>query len=744
MSNIKRVLFIFYCIVIASSINAQNRGILRGLVTDSTNSEPLAFGNVYVKELGIGTSTDSRGYFIIPSIPAEKNLTLIISYVGYQTKSVIINLEKNKVTHYDIKLVPASVELKTIEKIAERINKENQLDLSLQRLISRDIEALPQGVESDLFRSLQYLPGVQSTGDISARFYVRGGASNQNLVLIDGITLYNPFHALGIFSVIDPDIINNVEFYKGGFSSEHGNRLSSIMKIITKDGNKNNFSAKASASYLSGKFMIEGPIPDGSFYFAGRKSYSTSILKKFLNDKNVPADFYDFSFKTNYSNPDFISGAKFSFNGFFSGDRVTNKNPLLEDFKWSNNLFGFKWFQISDSPLFFELGVSFSNFKGEVIPKLSNVFQSENKIEDATLQMDFSYVFDSKDELGVGFHVKQIKTNLITENLGGTKNNFNSSGANIVFYSKYKLLRWNFLGIDAGTRINLSSLSGSKKLKTFEPRFSFTLKPFSFIALKGSAGLYQQELITITDENEVINLYEPWTILPSYLIPPAAVHYIGGIDISFTNNLSLTAEGYFKKIKNLPLLNDKKVLFNDPDFISGNGESSGLEFLLKYKNNYFQFTSSYTFAYAYKEIDGKWYYPRYDVRHSASFILEFNPGRNWLITLTWLYSSGLPFTQILGYYDKLYLNNLFIPWYQLDPRSPYTIIGIQNLGRLPDYHRMDLSFSKKFKINFVSAIIDINLINVYNRKNIFYFKRETGERVNMLPFLPTATIKIEL
>ncbi|MEG8988134.1 carboxypeptidase-like regulatory domain-containing protein [Ignavibacteria bacterium 4148-Me] len=744
MNNIKKVLFIFYCVVIVNSINAQSTGILRGLVTDSTNSEPLAFGNVFIKELGIGTSTDSRGYFIIPSIPAEKNFTLIISYVGFQTKSIVINLAKNKITHYNIKLVPASVELKTIEKVAERINKENQLDLSLQRLLSRDIESLPQGVESDLFRSLQYLPGVQSTGDISARFYVRGGASNQNLVLIDGITLYNPFHALGIFSVIDPDIINNVEFFKGGFSSEFGNRLSSIMKIITKDGNKNNFSAKASASYLSGKFMIEGPIPDGSFYFAGRKSYSTFILKKFLNDKNVPADFYDFSFKTNYSNSDFVPGAKFSFNGFFSGDRVTNQNPLLEDFKWSNNLFGFKWFQISDSPLFFELGVYFSNFKGEVIPKFSNVYQSENKIEDATLQMDFSYVFDSKDELGVGFHVKQIKTNLITENLGGTKNNFNSSGANIVFYSKYKLLRWNFIGIDAGTRINLSSLSGNDNLKTFEPRFSFTLKPFSFIALKGSIGLYQQELITITDENEVINLYEPLTILPSYLIPPAAIHYIGGIDISFTNNLNLTAEGYFKKIKNLPLLNDKKVLFNDPDFISGNGESSGLEFLLKYKNDYFQFTSSYTFAYAYKEIDGEWYYPRYDVRHSASFIFEFNPGKDWLISLTWLYNSGLPFTQILGYYDKLYLDNLFIPWYQLDARQPYTIIGIQNLGRLPDYHRMDLSLSKKFRINFVSAILDINLINVYNRKNIFYFKRETGERVNMLPFLPTASIKIEL
>lgn len=738
------ILLCYLSLIFVSNVNGQSLGTLRGLVTDSTNSEPLAFGNVYIKELAIGTSTDSKGYFIIPSIPAEKNFTLIVSYVGYRTKVINIFLVKNKITHLDIKLIPASVELKTIEKIGERINKENELDISLQKLIARDIETLPKGVESDLFRAIQYLPGVQSTGDISARFYVRGSAGNQNLVLLDGITLYNPFHALGIFGAIDPDIINNVEFYKGGFNSEIGNRLSSVIKIITKDGNKNNFSAKASASYLTGKFMLEGPIPDGSFYLAGRKSYSTSILKKFLNNKNVPADFYDFSFKMNYSNPEFIKGAKFSINGFFSGDKVINDDPRFEDFNWTNNLFGFKWFQISDSPLFFELGISVSNFKGEIIPKLSNVLQSKNEIQDVTLQMDFSYVFNSKDELDIGFHIKQIKTNLMKENITGNENNFFTSGANIVFYGKYKLLRWKFLGVDIGSRINLASLSGNKKLKVFEPRFNFTLKPFSFIAFKGAIGLYQQELITITDENEVINLYEPWIILPSYLIPPNAFHYIGGLEIFIMNNFSLDIEAYYKRIENLPLLNDKKVLFKDPDFISGTGESSGIEFLLKYSNDLYNISSSYTFAYAYKEINGLRYYPKYDIRHAGNFIFEINLGKDWSTSITWLYNSGLPFTQILGYYDKLYLDNIFVPWYQYDPRKPYTILGIQNLGRLPDYHRLDFSISKKFRIRFFKATLDVNLINVYNRKNIFYFSRDTGERVNMLPFLPTATIKVEL
>lgn len=332
----KKIFFIL--ILLCSSIYTQSQeiGTLRGFVTDSTTSEALAYGNVFIKELNKGASTDARGYFLIPSIPADKDFSLVVSYVGYKTKNLVIHVSKNKVTQYNIQLVPSSVELQTIEKIGEKIIERNETDISLQRIIARDLEALPQGVETDIFRSLQYLPGVQSTGDVSARFYVRGGASNQNLVLVDGVTVYNPFHALGLFSVIDPDMINNVEFYKGGFSADLGGRLSSVMKIITKDGNKNRFSGKASASYLTGKFLVEGPIPDGSFIITGRKSYSNNILKKFLNDQSVPADFYDFSFKGNYTSFDFIPGGKFTVNGFFSGDNINNTDPRIEDFKWSN------------------------------------------------------------------------------------------------------------------------------------------------------------------------------------------------------------------------------------------------------------------------------------------------------------------------------------------------------------------------------------------------------------------------
>ncbi|MEW6195044.1 MAG: TonB-dependent receptor [Bacteroidota bacterium] len=735
------LLLIFSAIVLSQP---QNTGTLRGFVTDSTTSEALAYGNVFIQELNKGASTDARGYFLIPSIPAERNFSLVVSYIGYKTKTITIRVAKDKVTQFNIKLIPGSIELQTIEKIGERIAERNETDISLQRIIARDLEALPQGVETDIFRSLQYLPGVQSTGDVSARFYVRGGASNQNLVLVDGVTVYNPFHALGLFSVIDPDMINNVEFYKGGFSADLGGRLSSVMKIMTKDGNKNRFSGKASASYLTGKFLLEGPIPDGSFILTGRKSYSNSILKKFLNDQTVPADFYDFSFKGNYSSEDFIPGGKFSVNGFFSGDNIKNSDPRIEDFKWSNNLFGFKWFQVGDSPLFYELSASISTFKGEVIPKLSNVRETFNKVEDIGLNMDFTYIFDSKDEIGVGFHIKQIKTDLFIENSRSIPVNLGSSAANISLYAKYKFLQFDFLGLDIGTRLNLATLSSNKNTKFLEPRLNFTISPFEWLAFKGAVGIYQQELTTVSDENEVINLFEPWIISPSYLVPATANHYILGTEISPWNFLKFGVEGYYKLVKNLSLLNEEKVLPSDKDFVAGEGESYGLELMLKFTPGPINFTSSYTYAHAYKELENKLYYPRYDIRHTLSLSLEVNIGGGWSASSVWIYNSGIPFTQIMGYYDRYYFENIFAPWDQLDPRQPYAILGIQNLGRLPDYHRLDLTLSKKFDFDIIKVDMDFSIINVYDRKNIFYFKRDTGERVNMLPFLPTATLKVEL
>lgn len=725
--------------------NLDNTGTVRGSVSDSTNGEALAFGNVVLKEINRGASTDGHGNFRIPGVPGNRTYTLMVSYVGYKTKEISVFVGVNKITDVKVELSPIAVEMRAVEKVGERIIEKNATDIGLQRISIKDLEVMPKGVEMDVFRTIQYLPGVQSTGDVSARYYVRGSASNENLVLLNGVTLYNPFHALGIFSVIDPDMINNLEFYKGGFTAEYGGRLSSVLNVITKDGNKKNFSASATSSFLTGKALVEGPIPHGSFLLAGRKSYNTSVLRKFLDNKDAPINFYDVGFKLNYSNPNFVKGGKFVIHGFASKDNLDNNNPQRENIDWSNKMVGLRWFQVTDTPLYYELGLSYSNFEGNVIPNFSQVKPKKNTVDDISLNMNFNYIFETKDELAFGLDVKDVDTRLILQNSFGASADVGSHGTNISIFGKYKFLRYDKFGADIGARFNISSLTQSSQ-NTFlaEPRVSLTYRLFPWLALKGAWGIYSQELTTLSDENEVISLFEPWIISPRYLPVASAIHYTIGMKADISNSLSLDIQGYYKVLHNIPTINDKKVLETDHDLLPASGESYGWEFLLNFNQDPVSITASYSLGWAYKHLDGWTYFPRYDTRDQVNLIGVLNIGKGWQFSAMWIYNSGRPFTQSWGYYDKLYFGDLYSQDSQLESYRPFSILADRDLGRLPQYHRLDISLSKSFVFSWIKFDLDASIINVYDRKNIFYFDRNTGRRVNMLPILPTATLKIEI
>jgi hypothetical protein len=734
---------LFFILIFSFNTNAQEFGKLRGIVTDSTNGEALAYCNVFVQELNTGASTNERGLFLINSLPANTKFTLAVSYVGYETKQILVEILPDRVNDIDIRLNPLSIELQTIEKVGEKIIEKNATDIGLERISIKQIENLPKSVETDVMRSLQYLPGVSSTGDISAKYYVRGGTSDQNLILLNGVTIYSPFHSLGIFSVIDPDIINSVDFYKGSFTSEFGGRLSSVLNVISKDGNKNRFGGMASVSFLTAKALVEGPIPNGSFIITGRKSISDQVLKKFLNDDIVPIDFYDFSFKLNFSSPDLWHNAKFVLFGFFSGDKIKYDDPTRESYKWKSNLIGFEWLQIFDVPVYSRIAVSLSQFDGEVIPNLTTIKPMKNLVDDFNISVDFNIVSDSKDETSLGLNLKVLDTQLLSQNTVGAVTNLSRLSGNFSLYGKYKLLRFDNFGLDAGTRINISGLTRTGSLVP-EPRISLNYRFLPFASFKAAWGIYLQEVATVSDEDEVISFFEPWIIIPGYMDPSIGNQYSAGFDFDISQSINFSIEGYYKLTKNLPIINTKKYYDFEDDLVSGTGESYGWEFLLKYAKYPFAFTGSYALSWAYKEVDGYTYYPKYDSRNALNFSLEYSLGGGWITSAVWSYLSGLPFTQLMGYYDKIYLTNLFDPWYQSGNINPYLILGDQNLGRLPDYHRLDFSISKLTEFYGLKTELDLSIINVYDRENIFYFDRDTGEQVNMLPRLFTATIKVEI
>ncbi|MCH7774398.1 MAG: TonB-dependent receptor [Bacteroidetes bacterium] len=352
-------------------------------------------------------------------------------------------------------------------------------------------------------------------------------------------------------------------------------------------------------------------------------------------------------------------------------------------------------------------------------------------------------MFDNKNELSLGLKIQAIDTKLSLINAFSVKSNLEKFAANLSVYGKYKFLQWEDFGLDVGTRYNVSGLT-SKGSGFFEPRINLSYSLSSMITIKAAWGIYLQELTTLSDENEIITLFRPWIIIPNYLSPSNAIHYVIGTFFRFTNTLDLSVEGYYKLMHNIPVVNDEKFTENDPELISVNGESYGWEFKLQYNDNPVNITTSYTISWAYRELNDYIYYPNYDSRNVFNILFEFNLGNGWITSAIWNYNSGLPFTEIVGYYDKAYFQDLDGIDQSGEDFQPFTLLGDRNIGRLPDYHRFDVSLSKRFQIYGFKILLGVDVINVYDRANIFYFDRDTGERVNMLPFMITGIIKVAI
>lgn len=743
LSQILSILVFVFCLGGSfSDLHALAGGKLRGIVTDSSSGEAISYANIYIRTLRLGSPTDNKGYYFIPAIPAGR-YNVMISCVGYRTKELSVNITEGEIRQLNVQLVPGSIKLDEISVIGKKSVRENEADLGLQKISIHEIQMMPTGVEADIFKVLQSSPGVSSTGDVTSRYFVRGGSSNQNLVLLNGVTVYYPFHALGIYSTIDPEMISGMEFYKGGFGPEFGGRLSSVLNVLTRDGNKNSFHGAGTAGMLSGKASVEGPIPGGSFLVTGRKSYYAKALKKFLNDQEAPFDFYDMSFKVNYASPELLNNGKFTLHGFFSQDNVMNGDPLKEDYSIKNNILGLNWYQIWASPLFSEITLSSSNFEAEVFPNLSQSKPRKNTVHDITSRWNFTYIYDSRDELNFGVDNKFLTTELSMMNLFSKNIAFNQSRFGLSGYANYKFYRYENVGFNLGMRINFASLA---ELRPFllEPRINITYKPYPMLSLKAGVGRYSQEIITVSSDNDLISIFEPWTIIQPNIAASEGTQFTLGLSSYITENFTVDLEGYYKYLTNLTETNYNKFLARDPDYINVKGEAYGIESLVKVQTSGMYLKTGYSLSWSFKiDPKGVKYVPKYDLRHSLNILAGYDLGAGWEINATWFLNSGLPFSPVTGFYDRLDIDNVW-SFQNLNQFQSSTLWDRRNLKRLTVYHRLDLGMSKKFDFGFAKFTIDGSIMNVYNRKNIFYFDKNTGKQVNMLPFLPSVSLKVEL
>lgn len=721
-------------------------GTVNGFVRDAQNGEPLAYVNIYLENTDIGTTSNDRGYYVINNISAGE-YTLVFSMMGYEAVKKLISVSSDTLIGIDASLERNVLRMDEIIKTAERERFEREVEISTNTVNVRGLATLPQLAEADLFRTLQHLPGVSSQNDFSSQLYVRGGSPDQNLILLDGVTVYNPFHLGGIFSHFNVDAIKKVEFMTGGFPAEYGGRLSSVLNIINSEGNSQSYQGNGSLSLLSAKATLEGPIPHGSFLLSARRTYFDLILQNTQYD--FPYYFYDFQGKVNF---DLSKSHRITLSGFYGDDNLDygSESENEDDFDvnldwlWGNRTTSLKWRWIIQPNLFAEIWATQSHFTNTLDLALSSAdqvdFNIENSITDKSLKLRFSYFGLEEHEIKFGADQSWLDF-LYSINLAD--NALFDYHTKPLVSSAFVQDQWQATerwSIKTGLRTARYSVGN---YITFSPRLSAKYKLTADLALKGAVGLYHQYLTTVYSEEQNFSFIDLWFPLKKQYDPLKATHYITGIEWWLPFDIKLKAEVYYKNMWNLLELNESGEFENEEDdFFVGNGTAWGFDLLLKRQSGRFTGWLGYSFGKTMRTINDVTFPPKYDQRHNFNGIVNIDLGKKWSAGLVYTLSSGMPYTPVLGKYAhyewNFHHNELE---YEIANRE-----GDINSVRLPTYHRMDISLRKQWAFGNMQLAPYMQILNVYNHENVFFYFWNHDENpskiktVTMFPFFPTLGI----
>lgn len=764
MKIFKILLIVF---LVTGSISAQNEATIRGFIYSNENGEPVLFTNVFLKENQQGASTDVNGFFTIPKVKPG-TYTLTVSNVEFEKYEDTITLKANEIRNIEIFLNTGQT-LDMVEVSAEQQEKTTRVQMSMVKATKKEISAVPStGGEPDIATYFQTVPGVVTSGDQGGQFYVRGGTPIQNKILMDGMTIYNPFHSIGFFSVFDTDIISNADIYTGGFNAYYGGRVSSIMDISTRDGNKKKVSGKVGASPFLGKLMVEGPLikrteenpTSGSFILSGKGSIleqTSRVVYPYVNDGNgMPFNFLDLYGKTSFSGK---SGNKFNLFGFSHNDAV----QFQETSKYNWNSFGLGSNFVlapSSSPLYLRGKVNYSNYKigleeTGLAPRTSDIWGFN-------MGFDFTYFLKEESQVDYGIDLNVFQTSFNTFNSVGREVGEESNTTEIGAYVSYRWIKGIFV-MEPSFRLQYyASLATAYP----EPRLRFKVNATKRLRFKGAVGMFSQNFTSTESDRDVVNLFYGFLSAPTNTQSTftqlngqevdvrnglqKSNHFILGGEYDITENFSVNLEGYYKMFPQLTNLNRNKIYQDNlenaqepdilkKDFIIESGYAVGGDIVLKYSGRKLYVWTVYSLSKVIRWDGFQEYFPVFDRRHNANIIVSYHFGNNWEVNGRWNFGSGFPFTQTVGYYEnENFQGGIATDYTQTNADDVQFILGELNTGRLPTYHRFDISGKKTFEFkNDTKLEIIGSVTNLYDRDNIFYINRLTNDRVDQLPILPS-------
>lgn len=761
-----------WAVAFASPLFGQ--GTIRGTVRDEAG-EPLPDARVEIPALQRGALSNVEGIFTLSKLEAGA-YRLRFSYMGKDTVHQEVALPAGKVVTVNVVLPDKSAELETVVIEGESFGKidVSKVNTGVVKVTSQDINLLPTLGTPDLAQYLQVVPGVVFTGDQGGQLFVRGGTPIQNFTLLDGAIMYSAFHTLGLFSVFDTDYIRNVDVYTAGFGAEYGSRISSVMDIRTRNGDFQRFRFKAHSNTITSGGMVEGPLfkKKGSergmmsFLLSGRGCYINQTAPALYNYVNsgagLPFSFYDLYGKTTIG-----GGSQVSLFGFHQADRVDYGFPT--DYRWTQSGGGANYLVlVPGTAMTMNGSVAGSLFENQQMGS-DEALPRKSRVGGFNARFNFAYVFNSINELTYGVRIQGFNTDFSYVNSLGTTARQQDSNTELAAFVRYKHIfrskkldengkpeYFNRFILDPSFRVHWYNDHGV----SFEPRLRTKLN-FKRVSFQAAAGTYSQNLVSATSDRDVVALFQGFLSAPNVRLDNRqfgnalqyAWHALFGVQVEIVPNLETTVEGWYKNFPQLTNINRERLFPEDRTFIVETGQAYGADFILRYQRNKLYVYFTYGIAYNFRNDFNIEYPPVFDRRHNVNLVANYKIGElrektsskyleaKWEFSGRFTYGSGFPFTQTQGFFEKI----------NFDVRDGTTTdvvaqngsLGVllsadYNGGRLPSYHRMDLSVKRRFRL-FERAVLELNanVINVYNRANIFYFDRIRYARVNQLPIVPT-------
>jgi hypothetical protein len=722
-----------------------------GFIRDAGTNEAVYDVNVTIEGTRLGAATNMNGYFVISNV-AQGKVTVVANSVGYRPYSQQFVLSREESKRIEIKLEQETLEL---EELKINIDADELPDEVMNirtgqlKLKPRDIKTSATFIQPDLFRSIQTLPGVVSVSDYSTGLYVRGGNNDHNLILYDEIPVYNPSHLFGVFSTFITDALRDSKLIKSAYPAEYGGRLGSVLDIRSRDGNRERFEGNISASLFAGEAVVTGPVFEGGFLVAARRSYIDPILEM-LGDEYPSYYFWDGQGQV-YQ--DIGMDDRLIFSSYVGSD-VLSFNQFDMDMGWGNNSYALRWRHIFSPKLYSDFKLSYSSFYINMAAFGS--FEYENEIGDVSLKNSNEYFYSNDLILKSGFEAQRFFIRY--DQSFGDSDLMDIDGSYYIYSVFCDMTKtWNSrFTIKPGLRMEYNPILNDDFRIVLSPRLSIKYMTNDFSSVTISGGRYFQSLFTVQQENQSLQIVDNWFPIDDSVDPGICDNVALGYETTRRiagGDYKFTAEGYYKYMQNLQ--NWKETTSSTDDiiedmeigkyFINSYAHAYGIEFMAERQFGKLNGNVSYTYGKVLKTIDDPLeekdtFDAHWDIPHSFKSSVNYNLNKKWSFGSVITYSAGRPYTENIGYYVHIT---------ETGEESIVAVKGDRNRMRYPDYLRWDISanYTWYYK-NGSKLLLNLSVLNLTNRENVqsyIYDVRDEDNTVKkdifpMLPILPSVRL----